>query len=418
MKLTCAIDIAAPSVRVFDIVANSVGRQLSTGGQTDTGGICDLDAENPPGTTVRCRVRRGGRVLEYEGQVTAYEKPNHLAVRVSHSAYSIHTDYRFAPASPTEPPSGSAPTRLNCVCELTFANWFYSLMGTLFHRLMERRLYRQMQLIKMGAESYSSSPQLPQMKAGLRDLWSVPRSHYKGLMSYCAPGTHEAALAVLLQHVQPRGNVLDLAAGSGAWLGRLRDAGFKDLCAVELNVDWFELEGLTPRPIDLNTTFSQEFDSPFGLVTAIEIMEHLDCPRDFLRQIHHLLRDDGYLLLTTPNIGHWIGRLRFLKRGEHRYFREGDYHSQRHISAMTDLHVRLMLRETGFRLVESRVAGSFFGPLRKLVTMPLSIPFRILFGSRTGGDISIYLAAKSKPDTTSAGRDSHYLSRLIEDKTF
>jgi len=228
-------------------------------------------------------------------------------------------------------------------------------------------------------------------------LLETPPSTYKGLDQYCSPGTHTAALDMLLRHVKPAGSALDLAAGTGAWLAQLRDVGFTDLNAVELYMaKYFGLDGVTPRQIDLNQNFTDQFDTRYDLVTAIEIMEHLDSPRHFLAQVHRLLQDNGHLLVTMPNIGHWKGRLRFLLQGEHRFFLENDYYHQRHISPVSHMHMKLLLQETGFKLIESTSAGSFIRPLKRFASLPLATSFRLLFGAQTDGDVSIYLASKSQ----------------------
>ncbi len=228
-------------------------------------------------------------------------------------------------------------------------------------------------------------------------LWRSPPSKYQGLDQYCSPGTHAAALDMLLRHVKPCDSVLDLAAGTGAWLAQLRDVGFTDLNAVELYLaKYFGLDGVTPQQINLNLDFSDQFNTPYKLVTAIEIMEHLDSPRHFLAQVHRLLADDGYLLVTMPNISHWKGRLRFLLKGEHRFFLENDYYHQRHISPVSHLHMKLLLQETGFKLIESTSAGCFIKPLKRLASLPLALSFKLLFGPQTDGDVSIYLASKSQ----------------------
>lgn len=206
--------------------------------------------------------------------------------------------------------------------------------------------------------------------------------------------------------------MLDLAAGSGALLARLRDSGFHDLSAIELDAPAFGLSGVTPLSIDLNTDFSSALSRQFNLITAVEIMEHLDNPRHFLSEIWKLLEPDGYLLISTPNIGHWMGRLWFLARGELRYFKESDYQSCRHISPITRTHLRLALREVGFRVIDSTTAGSFYGPLKRLITAPVAAAFRILGGPSTSGDTVIYLAQKTNPDADSPGRSSiAYISR-------
>jgi 2-polyprenyl-3-methyl-5-hydroxy-6-metoxy-1,4-benzoquinol methylase len=232
----------------------------------------------------------------------------------------------------------------------------------------------------------------------MKNAWTLDRSTYGGLVMRCAPGTHEAAVSLLLRHDVPRRSVLDLGSGSGAMLARFRDLGFTQLHAVERNLDRFQLADIKPLAIDLNTNFCQRFDRRFFLISAIEIIEHLDSPRHFLRQVLALLDEHGYLLLTTPNVSHWVGRILFFLRGELRWFEETHYY-RGHVSPITDGQMRLMLKENGFDLVESTSAGSFFGPLKHLALAPISLCFRALFGHRTWGDINIYLAKKSNTET-------------------
>jgi SAM-dependent methyltransferase len=225
----------------------------------------------------------------------------------------------------------------------------------------------------------------------------------------CAPGTHEAAAAIVTRHVPKDARVLDLASGTGAFLARLRDLGYSNLDAVELNVEGFKFEGVTPKSVDLNSAFADELPHQYGLVSAIEIIEHLDCPRHFLHNVRALVAHGGHVLLTTPNVAHWLGRVRFLLSGELRQFQRRDYDYQRHISPITDVQMRLMFEELGFEVVESATDGTFFGPLKQAVFWPIEAVARVTMGPRARGDVSIYLVRKTAtPATTSAGRDSFY----------
>ncbi len=231
----------------------------------------------------------------------------------------------------------------------------------------------------------------------MKDAWTLEKSHYNGLVMHCAPGTHKAAISLLLRHNVPRTSVLDLASGSGAMLARLRDIGFTQLHAIEPKVERFQLGDINPLAIDLNSEFCAKFDRSFALISAIEIIEHLDAPRHFLLQVRTLLQEGGYLLLTTPNVSNWIGRIKFLLSGNLRWFEEAQYRKMRHISPITDVQMRLMLNEIGFHLVDSISAGDFSGPLKLLVTAPIRFLCRLIFGREVLGDINIYLAIKSDP---------------------
>jgi SAM-dependent methyltransferase len=219
---------------------------------------------------------------------------------------------------------------------------------------------------------------------------------------HCAPGLQEAAMKLLLEHVRPSAGVLDLGSGSGAMLARLREAGFQDLHGVERDIEVFGMPE-TPGPeearfvrLDLNGDFASHYARRFALLVSIEVIEHLDSPRDFLRQAWQLLEEGGHLLLTTPNVANWVGRLRFLVLGELRWFDPPCYERLRHVSPITDSQMRGMLPELGFDLVASTSAGSFMGPLQMLATALLSLPFLAAYGRRVWGDCNVYLARRAR----------------------
>ena len=248
-------------------------------------------------------------------------------------------------------------------------------------------------------------------KASSYELWRRRPEAYKGAAIRAAPGLHAAAMDLLRSYTDARKGVLDVAAGTGAFLLRLRDHGYSNISAIELDIDSFAVTDIQPHALDLNDCFAKVFDREFELVTALEIIEHLDNPRHFLREIRQLLCDGGLLLVSTPNIAHWAGRLRFLVQGELRYFRESDYHLQRHITPIPDSQMILMLREIGFRLIDKRCAGSFLGPLKKTVMAPLSLPLQWACGAN-GGDAVVYLAERAEPDMSSKGASSDYQHKI------
>jgi len=233
-------------------------------------------------------------------------------------------------------------------------------------------------------------------------LWRKLPGSYRGLMMRCAPGTHEAA-AAMLEEAKAAGAVLDLGSGSGALLARLRDAGFTDLTAVELDARKFGVEGVTPLAVDLNGDFAGTFGRRFKLVTAVEIIEHLDSPRHFLTQIREILDDDGLLLLTTPNVADWMGRLRFLLTGTLRYFDESQYRFNHHVSPLPEVQLRNMFGEVGLRVIAKRSAGSFFGKAKMAVYWPIWFPFRLMGGDAVMGDVNLYLARRAEPSSSQPG---------------
>ena len=368
--------IEAPREKVFDLIVAFIVANIGKRGEQSAIKL---------GSKLELRLPLRRDMVTYEGSITAHDKPRHLALSLGNQTQSISVQFRFQDGE-----LGETATTVECDYELGVSGRFKLLTRRLVSHLAENKLQQLFHRVKEASTSGSLPGQAPaEFSNGI----------YRGLVERAAPGVHEAAMKLVSKHVAPaQSSVLDLAAGSGAWLSRLHDAGFTDLDAVELNVEMFGFDAVQPRALDLNTTFSQSIESSFQLVTALEIIEHLDSPRNFLRQVHSLLDDNGYLLVTTPNVGTWQGRLRFLFRAELVHFGEWDYHNHRHISPVTDLHMDLMFREIGFQLVESVTSGSFQSRWRRIATYPLSQFFALIFGPKTKGDVNIYLATKVEPE--------------------
>jgi SAM-dependent methyltransferase len=234
---------------------------------------------------------------------------------------------------------------------------------------------------------------------------------YCGLTNHSAPGTHERLVGLVLSQGGNKAGVVDLGAGSGALLQRLRDAGFKDLNAADLRDFNFRLADIPFSHVDLNRNFSKSFKRTFKLVCMSEVIEHLDSPRHVLREMRALLDDDGLLALSTPNVGFWEGRLKFALTGDLWGFGESTYRGNRHISPLTGTQLRLMLQEIGFKIVAFTTAGSFATPLRLVLFSPLWGPMALLFGRQALGESLVVIARKAAPDATlSFGTDDYYRS--------
>jgi SAM-dependent methyltransferase len=60
----------------------------------------------------------------------------------------------------------------------------------------------------------------------------------------------------------------------------------------------------------------------FDLVLMLDVLEHVLDPPVALRRVHHLLRDGGVLVVSTPDIGRWATRLLQVKPDEHLFYFE------------------------------------------------------------------------------------------------
>jgi SAM-dependent methyltransferase len=106
--------------------------------------------------------------------------------------------------------------------------------------------------------------------------------------------------------------VLDLGCGTGAWLARLHAMGFTDLTGVDRN---------PPRALNGVTFLQDDLDRPgsagrrYGLVTAIQVIEHVENPGMLLARAAAALDEGGTLLIATPNIHSLRARVKFMLTG-------------------------------------------------------------------------------------------------------
>ena len=237
-----------------------------------------------------------------------------------------------------------------------------------------------------------------------------PLEQYQGLVCGLAPGTHARVVQMICRHVKVRSGVLDFGAAAGALLLRLRDAGFTDLTGTDLDPTRFILPDAKFMRLELNQSFSKEFDRKFNLITCTDVIEHLDSPRNFLNEARTLLEDDGFLALSLPNVAHFEGRCKFLLKGELWGFGKTNYLMQRHISPLTIEMLEMVTREIGYRIVEIGTAGSFATNLRKILTFPISSVLRLIGGPSAIGACLICLFQKGEPEDE-LKIPTHYKSR-------
>jgi 2-polyprenyl-3-methyl-5-hydroxy-6-metoxy-1,4-benzoquinol methylase len=118
-----------------------------------------------------------------------------------------------------------------------------------------------------------------------------------------------------------RGRVLDIGPNIGTSLALAQERGWKAQ-GVEINEEAArycrERRGLEV----LSGTLEEDTYPPssFDLVLMADVIEHLRDPLRMLRKVARILKPGGIVMISTPNIAGWAGRLLQIKPEEHLYY--------------------------------------------------------------------------------------------------
>lgn len=112
------------------------------------------------------------------------------------------------------------------------------------------------------------------------------------------------ALLKLVEYA-PTAKMIDLGCGDGEFTLKIADKmGTKliyGIDAVLKNVETAKTKGIDARLSDLEKALPFENET-FDVINASDIIEHLANTDNFLKEIHRILNNKGYVIIMTPNL--------------------------------------------------------------------------------------------------------------------
>lgn len=210
-------------------------------------------------------------------------------------------------------------------------------------------------------------------------------------------GLHQFVIErVLARYAAPGARAADLGTGPGAMAERLTKLGCEVL-AVDRDATGYEAQA--PH---IDVDFDQpDFASAIGngqfrIVTAIEVIEHVESPIGFLQNVGRLLAPEGVAVLTTPNVDSLPARVKFLLAGKIRTMDERG--EPTHITPIfLDLFRRQYLSRAGLRLREHLTFPvNGFQLTRKPIALVLRAAASIFPGEALVGDNHVFVLEGAK----------------------
>ncbi len=108
--------------------------------------------------------------------------------------------------------------------------------------------------------------------------------------------------------------IMEFTPGEGHLTKALLDAGYKNIETMDIYPENFKLKEVKCHKGNISEPLPFA-DALFDLVISVEGIEHLENQYGFAAEINRILKNNGYLIITTPNITNFASRIRFLLTG-------------------------------------------------------------------------------------------------------
>jgi ubiquinone/menaquinone biosynthesis C-methylase UbiE len=166
---------------------------------------------------------------------------------------------------------------------------------------------------------------------------------------------------------------LDVGAGTGRLIELFRQRFQTESSACDYTGQLMKLPGQKVDIANLNHEKLPYPDGAFDIITATEVVEHLEDYRNVLRELYRVLKPGGLCILSTPNILNLNSRLRFLWFGYWNLFgplpvkNSALYSTGGHINPVSYFYLAHSLLDAGFSNVNFRVDKFQRSALSKLL---------------------------------------------------
>ena len=192
------------------------------------------------------------------------------------------------------------------------------------------------------------------------------------------PGIHQKVQSVVDQ--LPRGSLLDVGAGEGAFSKWASQNGFS-VHATDVNEKEFCMRNIPFTRTNFNDRWPF-MDNTFDLVVSIEVLEHVENHYHFISECCRVCKPTGRVVMSTPNCHSIESRLNVLLSGfddcaprpiDYRESDPGQIYMQ-HIHPAPLANIELGLRRCGFE-----IESTAFNRHRKLSSALLPVAYPLIW---------------------------------------
>ena len=158
----------------------------------------------------------------------------------------------------------------------------------------------------------------------------------------------------VIEKYKKKGKLLDVGCGPGFFLELASGQGWQAQ-GVEISKKASDYARTNQKAPVFNGTIEgfKCKDGSFDVITIFDVIEHLPDPKKALLRINKLLKSNGLIVVTTPNIGSLCAKILGARWEEVQRVRE-------HIYYFSGKTLKDMLELTGFEVLKTESAGRVF----------------------------------------------------------
>lgn len=189
----------------------------------------------------------------------------------------------------------------------------------------------------------------------MNEITNIPSASHKK--------TNDKVFELVSSSISKESKILDLGAGAGHLSRRVfnfltkNKFSSKNLVAADFFKESFQANEITFKQADFNKKLPFS-NSSFDIIYSIEVIEHLRCPYDFLDECYRILKPNGILIISTPNILSLQSRLSFFITGFNELYKTPSIKPENagrlcgHIMPLNLAYYDYGLRRSGFGLMK------------------------------------------------------------------
>lgn len=166
---------------------------------------------------------------------------------------------------------------------------------------------------------------------------------------------YKAILRVMQKAGVQGGTLLDVGCGEG----HLRRFAL-EVVDRYIGTDIVRYQGFPPEAEFLSTNLESGCvpfaDDSMDVVAAVEVIEHLENPRAFVRELARCVRPGGVVVVSTPNQLSALSLMTLAMKQRHAAFQ--DVHYPAHLTALLPVDLVRIAREAGLEKVQIRYTNS------------------------------------------------------------